>query len=732
MKQRPLGTICVLVAFIQVLMVVTGMWGPSPLPATWKEGENISMLGRVYRRDIRPDYQILYLKDTEVSYQNNETIKRNTIIYDKEFEKVCVGNLVLITGSCTFFQEPRNPGNYNQKFYYDKQNIAMMAFADKVRVVQDDVWRIRESLSKLRERWHKVLIETLGEKNGGMLSAMMTGEKRDLDREWKEVYQVNGIGHLLAISGLHLSFIGLTFYHGLRKIGLSYKTAGMIGGIFLVLYAVMTGMSVSTMRAMLMFLIRIGADMCGRVYDMMTALLLSGVLILCRNPLYILDAGFLLSFGAILGILLLLPVLQSLPECRIRLLEGVYASMAVQMFLFPVTLYFFFEIPSYSVILNLVVIPLMSLILGAGLIGSVVYCMFPWFGENILRGTGIIFKLYDFLCEWCMRLPFSRLVIGKPKWQQVVICYGAMLIFLICIGKWKEKEENRKNNWKRCARVLVLTMILGISIPWRQKQESMQITMLDVGQGDGIYMRGPSGMDYFIDGGSSDVKEVGKYRVESFLKSQGVGRLDYVFLSHGDADHISGIQEMLVRQKVGIRIQNLVLPVENVWDEGLIKLAQTALENGTKVVTIGAGQELTEENLRIICLQPGTSFVEESGNAASMVLKVQYKEFDLLLTGDVEGKGEEILTQNKSVGKIDVLKVAHHGSKNSTTKEFLDLAKPKVALISAGQRNSYGHPHKETLKRLQEYGVRIYNTQEAGAVTIETDGKRMRIEEYIP
>ena len=123
---------------------------------------------------------------------------------------------------------------------------------------------------------------------------------------------------------------------------------------------------------------------------------------------------------------------------------------------------------------------------------------------------------------------------------------------------------------------------------------------------------------------------------------------------------------------------------------------------------------------------------EESGNAASMVLKVQYKEFDLLLTGDVEGKGEEILTKNKSVGKIDVLKVAHHGSKNSTTKEFLDLAKPKVALISAGQKNSYGHPHKETLKRLQEYGVRIYNTQEAGAVTIETDGKRMRIEEYIP
>ena len=143
-----------------------------------------------------------------------------------------------------------------------------MAFADKVRVLQDDVWRIRESLSKLRERWHKVLIETLGEKNGGMLSAMMTGEKRDLDREWKEVYQVNGIGHLLAISGLHLSFIGLTFYHGLRKIGLSYKTAGMIGGIFLVLYAVMTGLSVSTMRAMLMFLIRIGADMCGRVYDL--------------------------------------------------------------------------------------------------------------------------------------------------------------------------------------------------------------------------------------------------------------------------------------------------------------------------------------------------------------------------------------------------------------------------------------------------------------------------------
>ena len=211
-------------------------------------------------------------------------------------------------------------------------------------------------------------------------------------------------------------------------------------------------------------------------------------------------------------------------------------------------------------------------------------------------------------------------------------------------------------------------------------------------------------------------------------------KLKFIQLSQVDENQIIAVIVM-----EGNIIKNKIVTVgENLGNETLLKLnmlLNTNL-NGMSIEEINLGMIARLKEQAGIHSEVISDVLDAVAKMCirdrSMVLKVQYKEFDLLLTGDVEGKGEEILTKNKSVGKIDVLKVAHHGSKNSTTKEFLDLAKPKVALISAGQKNSYGHPHKETLKRLQEYGVRIYNTQEAGAVTIETDGKRMRIEEYIP
>ncbi len=729
MKQRPLGTVCVLLIILQVLVAATGAGKPPSVPADWKDKDNISVLGRVYRTEIRPDYQILYLQDAEVSHQNKKSIQLNLVVYDSEFRNVHLGNLVWIEGTCALLEEPRNPGNYNQKFYYEKQGLSLIGFAERVQVVENDIWEIRDMLQRIRNRWHRMLIEVLGEKNGGMLSAMMTGDKSHLDKEWKEAYQANGIGHLLAISGLHISFIGLGFYQGLRKIGLPYSLAGVLGAVFLILYAIMTGMSVSTARAMVMLLFRIGADLCGRVYDMMTALLIAAALILLDNPFHMRDAGFLLSFGAILGILLILPVLKALFPCHIRIAEGIYASLAIQIMLFPITLYFFFEIPPYAVVLNFFVIPLMSPVLGAGILGSLLYCLIPWVGTWVLKSTGIVFGVYEILCKWCMRLPYSRIVIGQPDWKQVILCYGMLFLFLI----WARRivSEGEWNRRRRIGTCVCLMLFLGISLPWRWKVGNVQVTMLDVGQGDGIYMRGPSGVQYLMDGGSSDVKEVGKYRIEPFLKSQGVGRLDYVFLSHGDEDHISGVREMLVRQETGIRIRTLVLPVEEVWEEALREMAQIARKNGTKVMTIREGEGIEEEGFRVQCLQPGENDGLELGNEASMVLRVEYRDFDFLLTGDVEGKGEELLMEKEGIKEVDVLKAAHHGSKNSTKENFLERVRPKIAWISAGRENSYGHPHPETVRRLETYHAKRYSTQTSGAVTIETDGEKFRIQEYV-
>lgn len=266
----------------------------------------------------------------------------------------------------------------------------------------------------------------------------------------------------------------------------------------------------------------------------------------------------------------------------------------------------------------------------------------------------------------------------------------------------------------------------------------MSITLLDVGQGDGIFVRGPEGNTYLIDGGSSDVKKVGKYRIEPFLKSQGVGKIDYVFISHGDGDHISGITEMIKRMNVGVAIETIVFSNKGAWDEELEGLAHMAMKNGVRVVEMRAGQIFTEGEMEICCLAPNTSDGRDNmkrSNEDSMVLVLEYGKFDILFTGDVEEKGEEKLTEILKEEYLDtewdVLKVAHHGSKNSTSEKFLGIVSPAYALISAGRGNSYGHPHEETIERLSSVKSVILSTHENGAINVMTDGKKMGVKGYV-
>ena len=257
----------------------------------------------------------------------------------------------------------------------------------------------------------------------------------------------------------------------------------------------------------------------------------------------------------------------------------------------------------------------------------------------------------------------------------------------------------------------------------------MQVTVLDVGQGDGIFLKSPGGMTCMIDGGSSDVKNVGQYRIEPYLLSKGVGTLDYVFISHGDSDHTNGIEEMISRQKIGVKMKTLVFPKESVWDESLKKLAIYAIENGVQVAVMEQGQEIEKQGMKILCLCPGSDYSGETGNGASMVLSVSYREFDFLFTGDVEGIGEEKLCE--SIEKycpekaFEILKAAHHGSRNSSSEIFLQKVRPKYTIISAGIENSYGHPHRETIERLEKTGSRILATANCGGIeiTVEFGGK---------
>ncbi|MBQ8039930.1 MAG: MBL fold metallo-hydrolase, partial [Lachnospiraceae bacterium] len=306
-----------------------------------------------------------------------------------------------------------------------------------------------------------------------------------------------------------------------------------------------------------------------------------------------------------------------------------------------------------------------------------------------------------------------------------------------------------------------MLLLCAIGILTMKLYTGVEITMLDVGQGDGVVIQNSNGNVYLSDCGSSSVSKVGKYRLIPFLKYKGYGKIKGIFLSHMDEDHINGIWELLeAAPGEHILIEYLFLP-ESVLaiqedKQALEELKALASKNDTKLVFLSKGEEIVDGDLQFRCLYPETVYLvsediagkegaevadinsketTEVGNRnnSSLVLSMQYKEFEMLFTGDVEEEGEwDIVRYEKTkreqereqsemlqMEDIDILKVAHHGSSGSTCTEFLEEFKPKLSLISCGKNNTYGHPHEETIERLMAAESAIMTTPECGAIKIK-------------
>lgn len=785
MKKRPLCAICILFLVIQSIRVLfSGVeeMQPSALEKVVSYGEKqVELAGTVYRIEEKKKVTAVFLKDSTVSVADQMLNESEILVYISQNEterstEIKIGNRAAASGEAEVFEPARNPGNFDQKTYYLRQGIHVLVWAEQFRILSHDKKPVRQFLSEVRGRWNELLLRHLGDYYGGTMSAILLGEKSGLDAGMKTMYQKSGISHLLAISGLHMTFLGMGIYNLLRKAGCGFTISGLTGGVLLILYSLMIGAGVSSLRALIMFMVRIGAEITGRDYDLLTSLFLSAAILCFRQPLYLTDAGFQLSYGAILGIALFSPVFSEMFGCaqvsdrkrrlerrktgriaRVQskgftillwILNGLSTSLAVNVFLLGPLLWFYFEVPPYSVFLNLIVIPVMPVAMGAGVAGSALSLMSDAAGGAVLQICGGVLRSYDQVCTWAGMLPCNRFVAGKPDASWIVVYYlvlaGLWILFKYIAGKREQEEEKRKSGNKisnksrkpcRLPGCAILFFAAGMALVCRggfRLPDEAQITVLDVGQGDGIHIRHDS-LNCLIDGGSSDVSSVGTYRLEPYFLSRGVDALDYVFVTHGDDDHISGVREMLENQTFGVKIRNLVMPPLEYQDEKLIELAQIAVKNGTRVTVMDPGDKITtgaaeeEKGMILTCIGPESGLEVEPGNETSLVLDLSFGEFDMLFTGDVEGSGEESLISSGLLRDYDVLKAAHHGSENSGTEEFLQITAPEYAVISAGKDNRYGHPHAETLQRLNDAGCTVYSTQDNGAVMIRSDGVTMTI-----
>lgn len=708
-----------------------------------QQREPITIEGTLYKTGQTAYYRQYFLKDVRIIRETGEqveaggvqlSIKTDTtqaLTKEKiERESISIGNRICAKGVLEIPDRATNPGGFDWYLYYRALGIRYQIKTEQIWILDSHIDWIQEGLEQLKERFKVVYRTICTEKDYGIFCAILLGEKQELDGEVKTLYEENGISHILAISGLHISLIGMGLYYFLRK-WFGFFPSEIVSGLMMAAYVWMTGAGVSTVRAYVMFLLLLTAAVVGRTYDILVAAGWTALLLLICNPYLIYYAGFLLSFGAILGIGVVGSLLNQYVGSRNKIIQAMLSSMSIIWVTLPISAYFFFTYAPWSIALNVIVIPCMTLVMLSGILGGLLGFFFPTLGM-IGIGTGhMVLWFYEKICILAEKLPKHQWLIGRPLWWQIGIYYG--ILGGICLWANQKQKLDREQEKKTKEKDIFLIgrrialciggMFLFIAVLSFRRTGRLEVTFLDVSQGDGIFLRLPSKAACLIDGGSSDVKKVGEYRILPFLQSEQVEELAFVFISHVDQDHISGVKEVLTSESC--RIKTLCLPEITEADKAYLELVQMAEEAGSRVLYLKAGDRISEEGIFFQCIHPKEQMVWTDRNAASMVLWLRYGEVDFLFTGDI---GEEQEQQMLSLlpQKLKVLKVAHHGSQYSSCREFLEWVDPDYAVISCGEGNSYGHPHKEAMERLGANGTEILLTQEKGAITFISDGVEVK------
>lgn len=746
MRRRPLSMVCLIVILFIFLGTQFAERLPPALPE--REGEKITVVGEVYRKEYtlkaEKEQKVLYLHLVSVedplylADTDDKLILQNIICYLKPDQELPeIGSTVRVKGKLKNFERPSNPGQFNAESYYHILKISFQLNQTEIQAKSDTYSHFRERLYEMKEYFSRILDSSLSERESSIMKTMLLGEKGAADREIRALYQRNGIAHIMAISGLHISLLGMTLFKLLRRMGLPACIRAGVPAVIILLYGFMTGFSVSSLRAVIMFAIHMAAFFNKRTYDMITAGFLAAVLLLLDQPLYLYSSSFLFSFGCIFAIGFLVPALTRERKKKGRqpgvMAASFLAGAALTMAGMPLQLCFFYQMPVYAVFLNMMVIPLMSFLMTGGIVLLLFYRI-PAVGATAASLITGILAVYEESCRFAESLPFHMILPGKPDKIQIGIYLTGMLAVIVL-----KDRISLKKRW-----ALLLGCAFLLFLPGRKE---LTVTFLDVGQGDCIHISTMEGNNYLIDGGSSSVSSVGTYRMIPYLKEKGAEEIEALFITHPDQDHCNGMVELMQQGKEqGICIRNLYLPdiAENSRSEAYKELVTEAERNGIRVGYISKGQALIEDEFNLFCLHPEKGYRTFEANEFSTVLFLSFGEFRALFTGDVEGEGEKKLLQSLYEAHRDrypempfrwsgitVLKAAHHGSAGSTGEEILTLLNPAYTVISCGKNNSYGHPHKELLDRLKRQKTEIMITYESGAITFHTDGKKLWVEEYL-
>ncbi|MBQ9200021.1 MAG: DNA internalization-related competence protein ComEC/Rec2 [Lachnospiraceae bacterium] len=697
---------------------------------------NVSEYGTVYKLMENGNEYDIYIR-----LDNGINVASFCVTYELRF-----GDRVYVDGVLKKFSHSTNSGCFDFKNYYKTKNILYSVDNNYISFVSnnDDYrYRFLNFLFNIKQNSEINLSLITDKKISGIYCAILMGDRKAVDEYTRLDYQNNGIAHILAISGLHIALIFALIYKLLRKIHINRLVAGILGFLILFSYSVMTGFSMSTLRALCMIVISLIAEYTGENYDIPISLSTAVLIILLYNPFKIMDTSVLLSVTAMAGVCVGQYILKHIKYFyyintrKKKFFASLIISSSVSIVMLPVIINTYHEITPYSVFFNLIVIPLMTVVVFSGIAAILISFLSVPAARLIIRPGALVLRLYDYVCGFLYKLPLSRINIGRVYLYQIVIYYTLIFLLLLMLNKKitriiRERIYKRFHvwcsfkMWRRLCILYVLFLLIvgfgGFAYTYKRSLGEL-IVFLDVGQGDGILLRSESGVNMLIDGGSTTEDELGKYVMLPAIKYYGMAHIDYWFISHTDTDHISGLLYILrLGERSGVRIDNLVFSYAMEDETAFAELTALAEKNEINVMFMETGDYVTDESFELMCTHPDRTYETADINDSSLCLSYISDDCSALFTGDMGNDALSYMLMNECeylLSDYDILKVPHHGSRNSLDVEFYDKIYFETAVISCGENNSYGHPHKEVLEMLDKLGVEIRRTDKEGEVVVE-------------
>ncbi|HLC20640.1 MAG TPA: DNA internalization-related competence protein ComEC/Rec2, partial [Candidatus Methylomirabilis sp.] len=608
-----------------------------------------------------------------------------------------------------------NPGGFDYPLYLRTMGVTLEGWAGEGDALErrgaDEGSLLLTWAYALRDRMIRGVSRLLPSDQASLLVAVTLGERSGIPRRINEAFLGSGTYHIVAISGLNVSLLAGALFFLLRGIRAPLRLSALLSMALITFYAALAGGSASVVRAAVMADVYLLALVLDREGDSLNTLALSALFLLLWQPLFLFDVGFQLTFVATWAILV---AVTRVPLARVPVPWGwgaasLVLSVAAFVGTAPILASTFNRISPVGILANLVVVPLSGLLTGLGMLFALLAVAIPWSLDLFGALVGLLIDLLVGVAGWFARLPLASVRLFSPS-APMIVCY------YLAVVAWAAASGRRWLWWIAVSAALALVILVGARLASIHQFNGVRMTVLDVRQGDAVLLELPGGRTILIDGGGlfDDRFDIGEQVVVPFLLSKWIGRLDLVVLSHPHPDHLNGLMAVLRHFRVG-----------QVWDGGQRVASTTYLwfeevlrDKRIPHKIYEAGQNTSEfDPVQIAVLHPPKPLLRGSPrgrfsdvNSNSLVLAVRYGNVTFLLPGDIEDEAERLLLERGADLQAQVLKVPHHGGRTSSGPAFLQRVRPTVAVVSAGYRNRFRHPHQETLERYRANGIDLFRT----------------------